>query len=328
MNTTVDAPPHDERLVELFVETALGPVASSDLGVVLAHEHIAVLSDGVVAQFPRVYDRDAAHAIAVEKLRRAAAVGVGTIVDLTVLGLGRDIELQRSVAADCGLHVVLATGAYTFDVLPPFFARRDVDVLPAQFAADITEGIGGTVSRAAVLKCATDAPGVTPDVDKVLRACARAHLATGRPISTHTNVANHGGLLQLDVFRQEGVDLSSVVIGHCGDSDDLGYLSEVAASGCMLGMDRFGFDSLLPLEQRVATVVALWERGLGDQLLLSHDCVCDIDWFPRRAATLPNDVAYIHREVLPRLRAAGLGDGEIHTMLVQTPRRMLEGTRR
>jgi phosphotriesterase-related protein len=316
----------NDSVSDSVVETALGPVPSSDLGVVLAHEHIAVLSEGVVAQFPRVYDRSAAHALAIAKLRRAAEVGVGTIVDLTVLGLGRDIALQREVAADCGLHVVLATGAYVFETLPPYFACRDADALAEQFVLDITEGIGGTASRAAVLKCATDSFGVTPDVEKVLRACARAHRTTGRPISTHTNVANRGGLLQLEIFRDEGVDFSSVVIGHCGDSDDLGYLHEVAASGCLLGMDRFGYDTMLPLEQRVATVVALWEAGLGDRLVLSHDCVCDIDWFPRRAATIPNDVGYIHREVLPRLRVAGLGDAEIDTMLVQTPRRLLEGT--
>ena len=73
------------------------------------------------------------------------------------------------------------------------------------------------------------------------------------------------GLDQQDVFAAEGVDLSRVVIGHCGDTEDLGYLEEILSRGSTIGMDRFGLDMILPTKQRVATIVELCKRGYADR---------------------------------------------------------------
>ena len=70
------------------------------------------------------------------------------------------------------------------------------------------------------------------------------------------------------------------MLAHCGDSTDLDYLEKLAASGALLGMDRFGLDVLLPFEERVKTVVAMCERGHADKMILSQDANCFSDWFP------------------------------------------------
>ena len=309
------------------IETVRGPVESSELGVTLAHEHIAIFSDGVPTAFPGAYDRDEAVASAIAQLGEAAALGVDSIVDLTVLGLGRDIGIVSEVAAAVPVHVVVATGIYTFDRLPHYFEHRSVEDMAALFVGDIVKGIGDTDVRAAVLKCATDQPGITAGVDKVLRACARAHQATGVPVNTHTDAATRRGLEQVEVFAEEGVDLRSVVIGHCGDSDDLDYLTAIADRGCVLGMDRFGIDHFLPLDRRCDVVAEMWRRGYGDRMVLSHDCVCTLDWFPPERGIGGRGMTLIHQDVLPRLADAGMGDDDIAQLLVHTPRRVLEGAR-
>jgi phosphotriesterase-related protein len=131
-------------------------------------------------------------------------------------------------------------------------------------------------------------------------------------------------------LESEGVDLARVLIGHCGDTTDLGYLTEVADRGSLLGMDRFGLDLLLPFEERVATVVALCERGYAGSMVLSHDASCYIDWLPQeQLPTLTPNWHYLHitREVLPALRARGVGEEDITTMLVGNPRRFFESVR-
>ena len=148
------------------------------------------------------------------------------------------------------------------------------------FVRDIVKGIGDTGIKAGVIKCATDIPGVTKDVERVLRACAQAHRKTGVPLTTHTNAATRRGLEQQRIFKEEGVDLERVVIGHCGDTDELDYLLEVMSYGSILGMDRFGLDGYLTTEKRVATVAELCKRGHADQMVLSHDCSCFLDWIP------------------------------------------------
>ena len=54
------------------------------------------------------------------------------------------------------------------------------------------------------------------------------------------------------MLREEGADLTKVVLGHSGDTTDLDYLSELADAGCLLGMDRFGLDVITPFEERVS----------------------------------------------------------------------------
>jgi hypothetical protein len=164
-----------------YVETATGPVSTSDLGFTLMHEHIFVLSEGVGANFPSVWDEEAKKKEAIEVLRRLKDRGVSTLLDPTVLGSGRNVPLVQQVARESGLQVIVATGLYTYDELPHYFKTRTVEHMADLFVQDITEGVQGTSVRAAVLKCATDHPGVTPSVEKVLRAVAKAHRRTACP---------------------------------------------------------------------------------------------------------------------------------------------------
>ncbi|HEY8491494.1 MAG TPA: phosphotriesterase-related protein [Dehalococcoidia bacterium] len=310
------------------VETVQGPVDTADLGVTLMHEHVFVLSEGVRQNFPSVWDEEAQVRAAVERLRALASRGVRTMVDLTVLGLGRDVPLVQRVASQVDLNIIVATGLYTYDELPRYFQTRDADHMAELFVRDIREGVQGTGVKAAILKCATDEPGVTPGVEKVLRAVARAHRQTGVPISTHTHAASRQGLRQQEIFEQEGVDLRRVVIGHSGDTEDIDYLVTLAERGSYLGMDRFGIDRFLPTDRRVAVIARLCELGYADRMVLSHDASCYIDWYQPELIRqyVPNwHYTHISDDVLPALRRAGVTEEQIHAMLVENPRRIFEG---
>lgn len=316
------------------IETATGSIEADALGRVLMHEHVFVISPEMQQNYPEDWgDEDERVDDAVGRLNELKAAGIDTILDPTALGLGRYIPRIATIADRINLNIVVATGLYTFDVLPHYFGRRTPgsgpggsDPMVDMFVRDITEGIADTGIKAGVIKCATDRPGVTPGVERVLRACAKTHLETGCPITTHTHAASKRGLEQQAIFAEEGVDLGNVVIGHSGDSDDLDYLLELIDNGSYLGMDRFGLDGLLPTEQRVAVVGQLCERGYADRLVLSHDASCYLDWIP---GELPPpglehwNYLHISNDVLPALRAIGVTEAQIDTMLVDNPRRFL-----
>lgn len=309
------------------INTVTGPIDTAQLGFTLMHEHVFILSEGVYSSFPHLWDRDARVAQAISDLKEAKAHGVSTIVDLSVLGLGRDVATVREIAAASGMQIIVATGLYTYDALPHYFQSRGIEHLTDAFIHDITAGVQGTDSRAAILKCATDEAGLTAGVEKVLRAAARAHRRTGVPISTHTHAATKRGLDQQRIFREEGVDLGRVVIGHCGDSEDIAYLEELMAAGSCIGMDRFGIDSFLPAARRVATIASLCERGHAAQMVLGHDTSCYIDWFEAAMvkAAAPNwNFLHISDDVIPALRQSGVSDAQIATMTVENPRRIFE----
>ena len=314
------------------VPTVTGEIGTGELGRVLMHEHVFLVDHEYEINYPGTWEDESRVADAVAKLTALKAAGIDTIVDLTVLGLGRDIRRVRRVAERSPVRIVAATGFYTFADLPGYLRHRGPgqlidgpEPMIEMFVRDITEGIAGTGVRAGILKCATDAPGVTPGVERVLRAVARTHLATGVPISTHTHAPTRRGLEQQKIFAEEGVDLGAVIIGHSGDTDDLGYLQRLLDNGSYLGMDRFGLDALLPFERRVATVAELAGRGYASRMVLSHDASCHTCSFPDeyRAAHLPGwRFTHITEDVVPALLAAGVTPRDIDLMLVDNPRQI------
>ena len=318
------------------VETVRGPVDVSALGTTLMHEHVFVLSTEHLANYgPGAWwDEEERVADAVAKLRELTARGVTTIADPTVWGLGRYIpRIQRIAEQVPDLNIIVATGLYTYDQLPfnlhfrgPGTLLGGPDPLVAEFVRDLTDGIADTGVRAAFLKCAVDTPGLTPGVERVLRAVAAAHRETGAPITVHTAGSVRAGRPVVEVLREEGADLTKVVIGHAGDSNDLDYLKELADTGAILGMDRFGLDAYNSTAERVGTVAALCEQGYADRMVLSHDASCFIDWFGPDPEALrgmaPNwNFRHISDDVLPALRELGVTDAQLHQMLVDNPRR-------
>jgi phosphotriesterase-related protein len=311
-----------------------GPLEADQLGRVLMHEHVFILDPDFLTNYPELDGFDEARHVpdAIVRLNELKSGGIDTIVDLTVLGIGRNIRRIQTVQAETDIQILVATGLYTFNELPHVVHYRGLShpggaatLLTEMFVGDITEGIAGTGVRAAILKCATDEQGVTPDVELVLRAVARAQRATGVPISTHTHARTKRGLEQQDVFESEGVDLSRVVIGHSGDTTDLAYLEEIMRRGSFIGMDRFGIDPILSFDDRVATVATLCERGHADQMVLSHDAACFIDLSPNIRTHLPNShYLHISRDVIPALEKHGVSQNQIDQMLIANPRRIFE----
>ena len=320
------------------VQTVKGPVDTAELGQTLMHEHVFVLTADMQQNYPEEWgSEDERVADAVGKLQALAAVGVRTIVDPTVVGLGRYIPRIQRIAEQVDLNIVVATGCYTYDDVPFFFHHRGPalnaavgaevpDPMVDLFVRDVTDGIAGTGVRAAFLKCAIDAPGLTPGVERVMRAVAQAHQRTGVPITVHTHPGSQSGLVVQRVLGEEGVDPGRVVLGHSGDTTDADHLSALADAGFLLGMDRFGIYLETTFEARCDVVVEMCRRGYAERMVLSQDTSCYIDWIdPQVMALLPQwTYTHIHEEVLPYLREHGVTDEQIETMLVTNPRRYFE----
>src|SRR5438128_3787898 len=149
----------------------------------------------------------------------------------------------------------------------------------------------------------------------------------GVPISTHTWATGRSGEAQQAIFAQEGVDLRRVIIGHSGDSDDLGYLRGLMERGSTIGMDRFGLENYLPTAKRVEVLARLCAEGYADKMVLSHDANCWTDMLSEedKRRTRPRwHYTHISDDVLPALRKAGVTEDQIEQMLVRNPRAIFE----
>jgi phosphotriesterase-related protein len=316
------------------VQSVTGRCAPGDLGVTLMHEHLLVGWPGWEAHAgdDRAARRERT-GVCVERMRELHGLGVRTLLDPCPIDLGRDVELMAEVAAASGVRIVAATGLYKEDQgASAYFKFRTqfgdtLQEMTDLFVRELSEGIGDTGIRAGVIKVATGAHRITPYEESVLRAAARAHCATGAPITTHTDEGTMG-VEQLALLVAEGVPPSAIVIGHSCGSSNLDYHLALLDRGAYLGFDRFGLELLHPDRARVAALIGLLGVGFERQIVLSHDTV----WCWRgRAPVLPAGVmpdwrpTHVFHHVIPQLRAAGVPQAKIDAMLVENPRRYFAG---
>ncbi len=316
-------------------ETYLGPRPIARLGTTLMHEHIFVRNPELELSIEfKDWDRAAMIDNAVVGLTELHRLGVETVVDMTVPGLGRDPYLVGEVARRAPVAIIASTGWYGAAVLPAFFQLHGPDRLVSEpdpmidlFIRDIEVGIGASAVKAGMLKVTSSDDAITADESRVMGAAAIAALQTGVAITTHSHPASRSGLEQQQFFRTHGVPPDRLVIGHSGDTDDTDYLRELMDAGSTIGLDRFGMEYVLDDDRRLDTLLSLIHHGYADRVVISHDAafyshVTPPSWRTRAAPNWRMD--HIMTSVLPRLRSAGLGQKETDQMMVANPKRLLK----
>ena len=305
------------------VMTVSGPIPSDRLGFTLPHEHTAI-SLWHIANRWDYWELTPDDDLIIEELRELRRRGGGTLVDLTLPGVGRDPHRLRRLAGSTGLNIVMGTGWYREAYYPAeaLIDRRTVGDLAAEMVGELEHGVGESGIRPGIIgEIGTDKPWVSALEERVHRAAARAAMQTGMAITTH-GVQSSVGLAQLAIFLEEGVDPSRVVIGHADSHHDLDFYLSVLDAGANLQFDFLGhrFAVEEALEPRlVETIVELLERGHGTQLLLSQDVCHD----RQLKANGGFGYVYLQQHFLPTLRTAAVGEGEIRQMTIDNPARIL-----
>jgi phosphotriesterase-related protein len=318
-----------------IVQTVQGPLDAAKLGFTLPHEHVYVGSPGLLQTWPELVGGRAKFiASVVDKLKAVKDAGVDTIVDVTPADVGRDVRLLEEVSRKSGVHIVACTGHWLYPSLS--MDSRSVEELTEFFTLEIERGLEGTDIRPGVIKVATDKPGITPFLEKSLRAAARASKATGVPITTHTYAVGRGGEQQAAIFESEGLDPGNVCLGHSDATKDLDYLSGLARRGYVLGMDQLSRGAsgsqpqLLSWHERAQSVAKLVAAGFASQLFLSNDWFFGAPLGPKgymesMDALNPDGMLFNVRKTIPYLKELGVDDAQIRTIAVGNPRRFFGG---
>jgi len=302
------------------VQTVLGPVAPGDLGFTLPHEHTKCSLWWIenrwdywelIGDEPRINEELAAY----------KALGGGTLVDVTPIGIGRDLTRLARLSQATGLHIVAGAGWYRQAYYPAEarIDRRSIDDLADEI---VQEFIDGPVRPGIIGEIGTDKPWVTAQEERVFRAAARAALRTGASVTTHA-VQSDVGLAQLTILEDEGLDPARIVIGHCDSHPRIEHWREIVRRGAHVEADFLGM-SFTPLERAgepkvVELISTLLNEGFEKQILLSQDVCHD----SQLASYGGNGYTYLQKSFLPRLVAAGVNAATIKTITVENPARLL-----
>jgi len=302
------------------VQTVLGAVAPDDLGFTLPHEHTKCSLWWIenrwdywelIGDEPRINEELAAY----------KGLGGGALVDVTPIGIGRDLERLARISQATGLHIVAGAGWYRQAYYPAEarIDRRSVDDLADEI---VQEFIDGPVRPGIIGEIGTDKPWVTAQEERVFRAAARAALRTGASVTTHA-VQSDVGLAQLTILEDEGLDPARIVIGHCDSHPRIEHWREIVRRGAHVEADFLGM-SFTPLERAgepkvVELISTLLNEGFEKQILLSQD-VCHDSQLTSYGG---NGYTYLQKSFLPSLAQAGVNAATIKTITVENPARLL-----
>lgn len=299
------------------VDSVLGPVELNDSQTVLPHEHLVIdyrQKDGG-AHPPSRSEEDAAVAV----LERLARAGVQAIVDCTPPGYGRDLDFLRTVSRRSGAHIVASTGTFCeqWSPVPAWVEARDAEELAEAFVAELGRGCG-------VIKVATS-ERMLPVERTALTAASKAHTRAGAPIVSHTTGGL--GLDQLDLYEAHGVDPAAVLVSHvCSGDEPVDYAVAIARRGAYVGLDRVGHSAHDDLHW-INLIRTLFDAGLGDRVLLSHDSVQRFDGPAEIADHTFRSIDHISTDFRRRALDEGIGLDMLHHVTVQNPLRWLDTNR-
>lgn len=300
-----------------MIQTVLGPIKASELGVTMAHEHLSVDLGSVRGDTDSVFT---ASDLVFSEMERLRASGVASVVEVSCIDMGRDVRALQEISRRSGLNIICSTGFYLEKYHPAWLADAPVSRIEEVLEGEFANGIDGTDVRPGVIgEIAGEKTQITDSERKVMIASAHVAARVGCAVTTHCQL----GCLapeQADLLIGEGMDPAKVVLGHLDLANDLDYYRRVLARGVNIGFDTCGKVAYLADEQRAQNLATLAAEGYASQIVLSTDI--------SRQSYMHGKGGFgytaVMERVLPMAREHGLDEASIQTMLVDNPARIFD----
>lgn len=300
-----------------MINTVLGKIDKSELGCTLSHEHIIIdLTDVRGDLDSKLSNID----LMVAELKLSKEAGVDSIIEVTNIGMGRDVKKLKEISEKSGINIISSTGFYTIPYYPEYIKTKSVDELAEIIISEITEGIDGTDIKAGVIGEIGTSLNKLEDISlKVFDSAVIAHEKTGVPIFTHCEIGTMG-FEQATYLNSKGINMDKVVIGHMDLVKDEEYIIKVLETGANIGFDTIGKESYVSNLSKAKTIANLIELGYEDKILLSQDVT--------RISYLKSSDSFGYVEVcekfIPLLREIGVKQEKINKFMITNPRRILD----
>ncbi|MGV6989843.1 phosphotriesterase family protein [Testudinibacter sp. P80/BLE/0925] len=287
------------------------------MGYTLMHEHIYLDLSKVKNNDDCLLDR---FELMIEEFNYLKTLGVERIVDVTNIGMGRNIPYVEQIQQQSGLEIVSATGCYKAPFLPDWFYRQTTEQIAQRFIDEIEQGIENSGRKAGIIgEVGSGFERISPDEYRLLQAAALAALATGKCVTTHTSLGRFGEE-QLDLFVQMGLSSERVIIGHTDLAGDRDYLFRLLDRGAYVEFDTIGKLNYQSDELRADLFSQAVKCGYRQQLLLSMDIT-------RKSHLRANGgigYAYLFERFIPLLFERGVAEADIEIILQHNPNRILQ----
>lgn len=255
-----------------------------------------------------------------KECKQLYAMGVRNILDVTNIGMGRNIAYIKEIEKQSGLQIHVSTGFYKEPFLPECVYTSTVETLADMFLHDIEEGIDNSDKKAICIgEIGTSKQNMSAMEQKVFDAGILAAKQSGCMIYTHTTLGTYG-YEQAQYFIQHGIEPDQIVIGHMDLSNDIEVIKKVIHTGVNIGFDTVGKFTYLSDEKRIEFLLALEKENVIDHVVLSMDLT--------RKSHLKDQggigYTYLFDVFVPMMEEAGIKTSSIEKMLIDNPHRLLK----
>ena len=338
-------------------QTVLGLVSGDELGITLTHEHFFEDDSSFYVEPSDIGKRLFAHQpVTLENVGRVRfapmsnldnlvtfdednmiiealsyrLAGGNTIVDCTPVNLGRDPDGLVRISKATGLNIIMGSGYYREATLGHEMGKRSEEDIRDEIVREIKEGVGANKIRAGLIGEIGCSYPMTNNERKILLAAAQAQCLTGAPLSIHPGYGEPSALEIISMLSDAGVDISRTIMCHVDISvRQESTRRELARTGCYLEYDHLGREEYyypnvwtidLPDDlRRLDEIMQLISWGYLNQVLVSTDASAKC-WRPSYGGW---GYEHILRNFVPLMRKRGVSEDEIHTILIDNPKRAI-----
>lgn len=305
--------------------TVNGPIDPTKMGFCLPHEHVLSRFGAEPAE-PGIYDQENAIQQVVPFLKYVKELGVQSIVDCTAAYFGRNVTLLQKLSQQSGVQIITNTGFYgaaNDRYVPQIAYQKTPEQIAEIWIDEFKNGIQSTDIKPGFIKTAIDGEDLTAIDAKMVRAAAITHRETGLSIAVHTSGNIVGARESLQIFKEEKVAPQAWIWVHAQNADNPEDLQFAADAGGWISLDGIrgihysqGQKQGSNTMQKHAEFCRYFkEKGLLDQLLLSHD---GSSYPPEDKPMRPFD--WLMNSFIPMLKVAGFTEAEIDKLTVDNPR--------
>lgn len=295
--------------------TVRGPIAASDAGFMLPHEHLMLIFGADPAD-PPGYDAGALMNTVAPYVGWVKKLGCRTVVDATAVQFGRAPELLRRVSERTGVNVLTNTGYYSAGnkrYVPKSAFGETADRIAKRWVAEWEKGIGETGIRPGFIQLGVD-DGPLSEIDqKLVEAAALTHRVTGLTIAVHTGDNPAAAREQVAILRRHGVAPEAWIWVNAHSIKNDAAIEWAAKEGAWLSFD--GLDER-NVDRHLNRLQLMKRIGRLDRAMLSHEGNSY-----RPVGRPPRGYDTLFTTLVPRLRRAGFTAAEIEGFTHINPQR-------
>lgn len=296
--------------------TVNGPLRVQDAGYTLSHEHIMVDFIGADKITPLRYNREEVFRAALPKLTSVKEAGCKTIVECTPAWLGRDVTLLKQLSGASGINLITNTGYYGAageKYYPDFVFTEPAEQIAGRWTSEWKNGIDGTGIKPGFIKTGVDKFPLTATQQKVIKAAAITHLATGLPIGVHTGDGK-AAMQEMSILKKQRVNLNSWIWIHAQNEKDAAFHIKAAREG---GWVEFDGVNAASEQSHIALLTAMKKNRLLHKVLVSQDS----GWYHvgEQEGGSYKDYNYIFTHFVPALQKHGFTPEEVHSLFNKNP---------